>query len=200
MNCGIYEPFDETRFAKYREGMTKLKATVEKAGAKFIAITPPFYDAQKHRGKEFYDGVLAKYAEWLNERARQDGWQVIDLHTSMANEVAVRRKTEPGFTFANDGVHPNKEGHWFIARQLIAWFGDAEAAAATDAAQMLQKKKAPEKIHALIAQRSSTLRDAYVAKAGHKRPGVAKGLPIEEADRKASELTEQIQKLMATKQ
>jgi lysophospholipase L1-like esterase len=199
MNCGIYEPLDEARFAKYREGMTKLKAAVEKTGAKFIAITPPFYDALKNRNKQFYDGVLAKYAEWLNERVIKGGWQVIDLHTAMANEVAERRKTEPNFTYAGDGVHPNKEGHWFIARQLIAWFGDAEAAAASDSAQMLKQKNGPQKLHSLIAQRSGALRDSYVATAGHKRPGVAKGLPLAEAEAKAAELTEQIKTALANK-
>ncbi len=199
MNDGIYLPLDEMRFAKYREGMTKLKAAVEKAGAKFIAITPPFYDAQKNRGKEYYDGVLAKYAEWLNERASKDGWQVIDLHTAMANEVAKRRKSQPNFTFANDGVHPNKEGHWFIARQLIAWFGDAEAAAASDAAKMLQQKNAPEKLHALVARQSGLMRDSLVATAGHKRPGVAKGFPFEQAVLKSSEISEEINKLLLPK-
>lgn len=198
MNDGIYQPLDEDRFAKYREGMTRLKATVEKAGAALIVITPPFYDALKHPDKQFYDGVLAKYAEWLNERAQQDGWQVIDLHTAMANEVAARRKSQPNFTFAGDGVHPNKEGHWLMTQQLLAWFGDSAAAGANSAAQMLAFQKAPDKFYALIAQRSQVLRDAYVAKAGHKRPGVAKGLPLAEADRKAEELTAEIRRLLAT--
>lgn len=198
MNDGIYLPLDEARLVKYRDGVTRLKAAVEKRGAKFIAITPPYYDALKHPDKQFYDGVLAKFAEWLNERARQDGWHVIDLHTAMANEVAARRKTQPSFTFAGDGVHPNKEGHWLIAQQMIAWFGDAKSAGATNAAQMAEKLKAPEKLPALIAQRSQVLRDAYVAKAGHKRPGVAKGLPLEDAEQKAAELTKQLQALLAT--
>jgi lysophospholipase L1-like esterase len=197
MNDGIYEPLDEARFAKYREGMTRLKAAVEKAGAKFIAITPPFYDSQKNSSKDFYDGVLAKYAEWLNERASKDSWQVIDLHTAMADEVTARRITRPNFTFASDGVHPNKDGHWFMARQLIGWFGDLEAAKASDVAQILQQKAAPEKLHALLVQRSATLRDAYVATAGHQRPGVAKGLPLEEAERKTAGFTDQIKKALA---
>ncbi len=197
MNDGIYEPLDEARFAKYRDGMTRLKAAVEKAGATLIVITPPFYDALKHPNKQFYDGVLTKYAEWLNERAVQDGWNVIDLHTAMAKEVAARRKSEPSFTFAGDGVHPNKEGHWFIAQQLIAWFGDPQSAAASTPQEMLGINKAPDKHDTLVNQRSNLLRDAYIAKAGHKRPGVAKGLPLDEANIKAVELTEQIKKLLS---
>ena len=44
INCGIYLPFDAGRFEKYQQGITNLKARVEKAGAKFIVVTPPFYD------------------------------------------------------------------------------------------------------------------------------------------------------------
>ncbi len=92
--------------------------------------------------------------------------------------------------------HPNKEGHWLIAQQIIAWFGDSQAAAAKDATQMATLAKAPEKLPTLVAQRSKLLHDAYVAKAGHKRPGVAKGLPLEEAEVKAADLTKQIQALL----
>jgi len=198
MNDGIYQPLDESRFAKFREGITRLKDAVEKTGASLIVITPPFYDALKHRDKEFYDGVLGKYAEWLNERASHDGWLVIDLHTAMAKEVAARRNSQPNFTFAGDGVHPNKEGHWFIAQQLIAWFGDSKSAAASTPQDMLAIHKAPDNLATLVAQRSQILRDAYVAKAGHKRPGVAKGLPLEDANRQGAEMTEQIKKLLAT--
>src|SRR4029078_2249176 len=36
MNDGIYYPFDEGRFGKFKDGMTKLIEKVEKAGAKVI--------------------------------------------------------------------------------------------------------------------------------------------------------------------
>src|SRR5439155_9496474 len=36
MNDGIYSPFHEDRFAKYKEGVTKLIAKVERTGAKAI--------------------------------------------------------------------------------------------------------------------------------------------------------------------
>ena len=34
MNCGIYQPLDEGRFAKFRTGMEKLHAAVEKTGGR----------------------------------------------------------------------------------------------------------------------------------------------------------------------
>ena len=36
-------------------------------------------------------------------------------------------------------------------------------------------------------------RDAYVAAAGHKRPGIAASIPVAEAEAKAKELTDRIQ-------
>jgi hypothetical protein len=57
---------------------------------------------------------------------------------------------------------------------------------------MLAALKAPANLLPLVSQRMSILRDAYVSAAGHKRPGVAKGLPIEEAMAKANELEAQM--------
>jgi len=43
------------------------------------------------------------------------------------------------------------------------------------------------------------LRDAYVSAAGHKRPGVAKGLPVDEAETQADELTVRIYDMLSKK-
>ena len=43
MNCGIYKPLDETRFARFRDGIERLHAAVEQAGATIIHLTPPVY-------------------------------------------------------------------------------------------------------------------------------------------------------------
>ncbi|MBC8113912.1 MAG: SGNH/GDSL hydrolase family protein [Candidatus Saccharimonas sp.] len=192
INCGIYEPFDKARFEKYQQGMTSLKARVEKAGAKFIVVTPPFYDDQRAPKAFSYNEVLDKYSEWLLAR-RADGWLVVDLHAPMTREVLKRREADPKFTFQPDGVHPNDEGHWFVAQQVIRYFGDESVSAAATPQAMLAAKQVPESLFPLVQQRVNVLRDAYVSAAGHKRPGVAAGLPIPEAEAKAKELTAKIQ-------
>jgi hypothetical protein len=58
---------------------------------------------------------------------------------------------------------------------------------------MLAAKKLPESLFPLVQQRVNVLRDAYVSAAGHKRPGVAAGLPIPEAEAKAKDLTAKIE-------
>ena len=192
INCGIYEPFDMLRFEKYQQGMTSLKSHVEKAGAKFIVVTPPFYDDQRAPKAFSYNEVLDKYSDWLLAR-RADGWQVADLHAPMTREVLKRRESDPQFTFQPDGVHPNDEGHWYVAQQLIRYFGDESVSAAASPQAMLAAKQMPESLFSLVQQRVNVLRDAYVSAAGHKRPGVAAGLPVPEAEKKAKELTAKIE-------
>lgn len=192
INCGIYQPLDEERFRAYREGMERLRAKAEAIGAAVIHVTPPCYDDQQ-RPKEFsYDAVMDRYSQYLLE-GRTEGHNVVDLHGEMVAELAERRKTDPRFTFQNDAVHPNAEGHWIMARAIIRWFGDDQAAAATSPEAMLEAKGVSPELLKPVGERMNLLRSAYVSAAGHLRPGVRPGLPLDEAEAKAKELTEMIQ-------
>ena len=195
INCGIYQPFADERFQRYREGLERLKSQVEKFGAKLILITPPFYDDQRSPKPFSYNEVLDRYSDWLLEQ-RGKGWQIIDLHGPMTREVQERRKPDPQFTFQPDGVHPNEDGHWFIAQQVIRWFGDESVAAAKSPEDLLKAHALPAELLPLVKQRMSVLRDAYVAAAGHKRPGVATGLPVSEAEKKAAGFNTSIAELL----
>ncbi|MBS0206872.1 MAG: SGNH/GDSL hydrolase family protein [Planctomycetes bacterium] len=195
INCGIYLPFDNARLAKYQEGMKKVKAAVEKSGAKFIVMTPPFYDDLRSPKKFSYNEVLDQYSDWLISQ-RKDGWTVIDLHGPMTRAIQDKRKTDPQYTMQPDGVHPNDAGHWFVAQNLIRAMGDEKSASAESAQAMLAGRHAPEGLLPLVQQRMSLLRDSYVSAAGHLRPGVAKGLPVAEAEAKAAMLSEKIAEMV----
>ncbi|MFM8413491.1 MAG: family 16 glycoside hydrolase [Planctomycetota bacterium] len=186
MNCGIYQPLDETRFAKFRDGIERLHAAAERAGATIIHLTPPVYGGPPGKpgpaGDVDYDAVLTAYSAWLLSK-RADGWLVIDVHGPMARALAERRKTDAGFAFAADAVHPGDEGHWQIARAVIAGLGDETAAAAPDLPEMLGAFL-PD-----VGRRLELLRDAYLAAAGHLRPGMKPGLSVAEAEAKAALLT-----------
>lgn len=198
INCGIYQPFDETRFMKYQAGMKHVKAEVEKRHAKFIVMTPPFYDDLRKPADFSYNAVLDRYSEWLVEQ-RSAGWTVIDLHGPMTRHIQTQRKTNPEFTVQPDAVHPNEAGSWLVARELIAGFGERLPDTLTSAAEMLKAKHIPEAAWPLIQQRAAVRRDAYVATAGHKRPGVAAGLPVPEAEKKAEELTAKLVEIQKSK-
>ena len=196
INCGIYLPFDEARLAKYQQGWKKLKEKVEAAGGKLIVITPPFYDDLRSPKQGFsYNDVLDRYSEWLVKQ-RDQGWTVIDLHSAMTAAVKKQRETNPKFTLQPDGVHPNGDGHWVVAQQLIGALGDKEIGAAKSPAEFFTAHKVPADAQQLIGQRMSVLRDSYVGTAGHKRPGVAKGLLVEEAAAKVAEISKKIHSLV----
>ena len=188
MNCGIYQPLDEGRFAKFRTGMEKLHAAVEKTGAKIIHVTPPVYDKRPDKpgpaGAADYDAVLDAYSKWLLSK-RADGWIVIDVHGPMKEMLAAARAKDPATIFAPDTIHPNDEGHWAIARAVLTGLGDPTAAGADTPVAFAAFL--PE-----VTARLQLLRDAYLAAAGHLRSGVAAGLPVGEAEKKAGVITESI--------
>ena len=186
MNCGIYQPLDENRFAQFRTGIERLHATAEQDGVRIIHLTPPAYggppDTRGPAGATDYDAVLAAYSDWLVSK-RADGWNVIDVHGWMTRALEKRRKNDPAFAFAPDSVHPGDEGHREIARAVIAGLGDEESATAADLPERLAPFL-PE-----VTERLQILRDAYLAAAGHTRPGVRDGLAIAEAEARAQAIT-----------
>lgn len=194
MNCAIYKPFDEQRLEKYQAGLKSLREHAAAVGAKVIHVTPPFHDDLRSPKPFNYNDVLDRYSDWLLSQ-RANGWTVIDLHTPMTQAVLERRKSEPMFTLQPDGVHPNGDGHWVVAQQLIAAFSAGTPPATPEA--LLEQLKLPKEALGLIQQRSNLRRDAYVATAGHLRPGVAKGLPLEEAEKKAEELSRKLTEWLA---
>ncbi len=191
MNCGIYLPLDESRFAKYREGIEELKQKVEAIGAKCILVTPAYHDDLVANKPVKYNIVLDKYSDWLISQ-RSKGWVVVDLHHAMGKEIERRRMSDPKFTFQPDAVHPNEAGQWFIATQMMKAFGERDAEKWSSPDDMLADKKIKKELVGLFQQRMQIRRDAYLSTAGHKRPGMAAGLSVDQAEAKAAELTKTI--------
>ena len=191
INCGIYLPLDDQRFRRYQQGIENLKKHVESVGAVLVLVTPPFYDDQRANKSFSYNSVLDRYAKWLLAQ-REQGWQVVELHKPMAREVAKRRAANPDFTFQPDAVHPNTDGHWFMARQLFRWFGDDLAADAESPQEMLAAGRISEDALQTVRQRLNLRRDAYLSEAGHRRPGIKAGRPVAQAEQQARQLTAEL--------
>lgn len=213
MNDGIYHPFDEGRFAKYREGIEWLRSEALSHGAKFWLLTPPPFDPQPVRadlwpaGKgvypsghtfEGYDDVLGQYSAWLMEQ-RKAGWNVIDIHTPLNTYLSERRKTEPGFAFAGDGVHLNEIGHMLIAREILkVWGAPSQTLPAADQPSLSAREDdSLTQFQSLVHDRQRLLTDSWLTEIGHKRPGMAQGMPIVQAEEKAVQMDRQIRELMA---
>jgi len=186
MNDGIYLPYAEERFAAFSNGLVRLREKVSAAGAKMIHVTPPVFDEAKGQGPG-YGAALDRYAEWMLQQ-RSAGWDVVDLHAPMRRFLLERRKTEPNFFLAGDGVHPGTTGHWIMAQQILLHLGAPDLAGTASASEMLRPHPRGEAILKLVQQKQRGLRDAWLTDTGHQRPGMGPGLPLPEAQSKAAEL------------
>ena len=187
INCGIYLPLEEKRFKSYKEGVQRLKGAVESHGAKIIFMTPPVYD--KPNPEFDYDEVMVAYTKWLVSK-RRDGWEVIDVHTIMKQELAMKRAKDAKFKYSRDGIHPGAEGHDLMARQIIDFF----------AIKPLLKDPHPNahgRMMMFLRERMRVKRDAWLTEIGHKRP-MRKGRPLAEAKKIAAENAKRIQQNLET--
>jgi lysophospholipase L1-like esterase len=210
MNDGIYHPFSDERFRKFQDGMRFLHDRAAGAGARVLHLTPPVFDptpikantlpaglAEYRKPFEGYDDVLDRYSAWLLGR-RTAGWDVVDVHGPMKRYLAAGRERDPNFRLADDGVHINPTGHWLIAREVLAHWGvpARELATATRVEQALSSGKSGLEVLGLVQRKQRLLKDAYLTAAGHKRPGMSRGVPPEEAEREAGEIDTEIRKLV----
>ena len=200
MNDGIYYPYSEERFQKYQDGINRLIEKVHAAGAKLILMTPPPFDPLQLRteGKlrpegsdkfawfavyENYDQVIRKYAMWILEQ-KDRVEMVIDLQTPITAFWEQQRKKDPAFTVAPDGVHCNRTGHQTIAEVILKAWG------------VESWMPISEEMTQLVNQKGAVLHNSWLSHIGHKRPGMAAGLPLEEAKANAAEIDRQLQRLI----
>jgi len=190
MNCGIYHPYADDRFAAYQSGVRKLAETVKAAGAELIMVTPPLFDSVPLKGRTLpamaerfdrpyqgYDQVLDLYAAWLVAESAAGNWQVVDLRPNLKEFLASKRKSEPNFTFAPDGVHLSQQGHWLVARELLRKFApDALDLQAEEFGNAAVGEVDLQPLLDLLRKRQRLLTDSYLNAIGHKRPGMAAGI------------------------
>ena len=190
MNDGIYQALNEERFAKFKNGIELLRKKASDAGAKVIHLTPPTFDPIPLQGKASFEGyneVLDAYSEWLISK-HADGWEVIDIHGPMNAYLMDKRRDNPKFALAGDGVHAGKEGHWLMAQGVLG-LGLEEP----DALKRLSPRA--NELMAMVQKRQQIRRDTWLEVIGHKRPGMNKGTTIELAERTANIMAGEIAKL-----
>ncbi|MCM4151003.1 G-D-S-L family lipolytic protein [Arenibacter sp. N53] len=193
MNDGIYLPFDESRFQKYREGILWLTNKVVESGASIVHMTPPIYDDRKG---EAYANVLDIYADWLISNRYTDQWEVIDLHWPMRKYLEDKRITNDNYVLANDGVHPNDTGHWIMAKQLLLYLGEEQVSKVNGMEEVVSQFTNGNEILKLVEERQRIMKDAWISSIGHKRPGMNVGLSLKEAKGKSEMLEKEIRNLL----
>ena len=196
MNDGIYMPFNEERFQRYKNGMTWLHDTLVKTGARIIILTPPVYDEMRGLAKG-YSNVLDKYADWLLSQRKTAKWEVADIHYPMKKYLTAHRKVDAafgvdGFALANDGIHPGEAGHWLMAKQVLIYLGEKYAAKYADVKTAMENHKNGGEILKLVTERQNFMKDAWLTATGHTRPGMKTGMSLNEAISKATEIGNKI--------
>ena len=183
INCGIYQPFDETRFKKFQDGIFALANAAKTAGAELILMTPPTFDDMRSPRDFSYDEVMKKYSDWLIASAPRQPWQVLDLHGPMSAKLKALRQEPTPSTLQPDGVHPNAEGHAFIALQLIRRLSSDPETVPSDQINGILP---------LVKRRQNLLRNAWLSHIGHQRPGLPKGKPLADAKSEADSISQKI--------
>jgi lysophospholipase L1-like esterase len=209
MNDGIYLPLSDDRFARFKAGMLKLHDKVTASGARIVHLTPPVFDPVPIKSKvvpadkvnaehpyEGYNDVLDAYSDWLLEQRAKAGWEVIDLHGPMKQAIAEKRKADPAFTFARDGIHPDVAGHRVMAAALLRglkWPLDPEA---TDFGDPADANSTYARVRKLVHDRDQVLTDAWLTETGHQRP-MPVGLPMVKAREQAAQIDRKIEEVRA---
>lgn len=194
MNDGIYLPLSNDRFGKFQDGMNWLHDQLAQAGVTTVHVTPPAYDGQRMNNPAYND-TLRAYSDWMLGR-RDDKWDVVDLNGPMVRDLEARRKKDPRFAFAADGVHPAELGHWVIARQILEHLGARDVTQAADVGAMLAAYPKGQQILDLVVERQNLTKDAWLTAIGHKRPGMNRGLPQDRVKARSAEIEKQIRKLV----
>ena len=129
MNCAIYHPFSEDRFAAYKEGILKLVNACGERGAEVILVTPPPYagrvmpkdppaDGQPYGYKTptpDYNEVLQRYADWILSLDGKDGIESINIRPGIERFMEACYPKEP--------VHPNNHGHELMGEAILRGLG-----------------------------------------------------------------------------
>lgn len=166
MNDGLFQPLSKTTLEAFKKGVERLKNEADAAGAKVIFVTPPPCKIDEIMKGEpaGYDKTLSAFSSWLLSQTRK-GYQVIDIRPYVKKAVALEKKTNPQFIYAQDGVHPGFQGHQFIAEAICTGLSKLLGIPANpqfpSGEAFTQAKAAQEQ-----------LKNEWLGKINHKRPEV----------------------------
>jgi lysophospholipase L1-like esterase len=214
MNDGIYHPASPEIIEAYRSGLKKLIAEVSARGAKLILLTPPSFDIDappiRSRLSEIkpdepygylnpykkYDDTLVTLGDIVKSMSDSPSVdRVIDVHQATDSYLKRVKAAIPDYGYG-DGIHPPIDGHLAMAVGLLSGLGcDADEvestitnltglAPADRPADPTDDQKAFLK---QLLDRSSAHSAAYRKAIGFAAPMTVEALPLDEAQRIASD-------------
>lgn len=203
MNDGSSLPANDQGDSRFAAAINHLRELGLKSGVKHLVFcTPPVRDDKGDAALKFHDENLTRYSKWLLTK-RAAGWDVVDFHGPMRKALDEGRAKNPAFSLSSDGVHPDRQGHWIMARELLTQFLGAKLNGATSAETLFSSHGS--EIRNQVHQRMGVLFNAWMSTIGHTRPGVPGGpgtkpdSSIAQATESAAAITKQIEALITAK-
>ncbi len=201
INDGIYMPYDDLRFEKYKVGMQSLHEALQKENIPVIHITPPIYDDKKDAN---YANVVHTYADWLLSQKAAQHWQVLDAHWPMQRYLNTKREMHPEYFIAKDGIHPNKVGHSIIAITVLnsiqGLYQHSSHLQVNDEWLPMDKyfiqQKNGKDLLMLVTRKQALMKDAWLSHTKHLRPRMKQGLALSNAKDTEQTLNKLIQMLL----
>jgi len=204
INCGIYQPFSEERFAKYQEGIKTLIDKVNAIGGRVVLFTPPPFAGKYTKvrepadGTDFgfktpykdYDDVMARYAAWLLTLDGNDGVRVADIRKAMLPHIA--------HSYARDPVHPKPFGHEVMGEAFLRhWGAKTGVTIPSDGTSPHQDDALWQAVQKLVRERRLAYDKALLDHIGHKRPGAKPKYSLAGGIERAQEIDARIAGLLA---
>jgi lysophospholipase L1-like esterase len=209
MNDGIYHPKSEERLRAFQDGVRRLAGAAQAAGAEFVLITPPPFDAQAVEEKtqpetaeDFsyrapfrgYDAVLREFAAWEQTLGVSEARVIVDVHSAIAAATAERRRRDTAFTFAKDGIHPASLGHLLMAHVFLRTIGVEIGAEAGELEAELARVEA-DPLFQLVRERREKRSAGWLSFIGYNRGKLVKSESVSAVEAEAGALQKQIDAL-----
>lgn len=201
MNDGSSLPESAEGLRRFQEAITTLRRTALSSGVERIVLcTPPIHDPAPPSDPAMNPHArnLVSYRDWLLTK-RADGWEVVDIHGPMRRDLDAARAIQPAARFQPDGVHPDRTGHWIMAREILNQYFGTSLEGTTPPQPFPTNGDA---IRGLVQQRQQVLYASWMTHIRHTRPqvpggpGAAPGLSLEAAAANAQQITHSIDALV----
>lgn len=218
VNDGIYAPFNEDYFEKFKEGCVRIINEVHSFGAKAVLLTPPPFDTTSFvagGGKlvgaksgnfsymapyESYNDVMERYARWMLDDLKTKADLVINTYDALVYDRKILRAAAPACT-VGDGIHPDLHGHFTLAkavlREMFGFFAESfEAVMSADKFKLFEQVYACDSlIHAYNKEtigHDNAFKDKFLPKEELKIAVKKAGVEISHYISEHSELTHQL--------
>jgi lysophospholipase L1-like esterase len=126
MNDAGYTEFEQDRYEEFLAAMTVLVTELQKSDIQVLLLTPGPVDPDRSQAwfdSDPYNGVLARYAEGVEDLAARKEVPVFNIHELLYSTQTLAKAADPEFTMIPDAIHPSPPGQALMAYALLYLLG-----------------------------------------------------------------------------